>query len=59
MAKFGLLSILIATLALPLQYARAKGARSGLRRMVTMMSVFIFVWVAFCTYVFLRLGGGE
>ena len=59
MAKLGLLSILIATLGIPIRYARAKNARNGLRRMVTAMTVFIFAWVIFCSYIFLRIGGGK
>jgi hypothetical protein len=59
MAKLGLLSILIATIGIPIQFSRAKSARNGLRKMVTAMTIFIFGWVVFCCYVFLRIGGGE
>jgi hypothetical protein len=59
MAKIGLLSILIATVGIPIRYARVKNARTGLRQMVTAMTVFVFAWVIFCCYIFLRLGGGD
>jgi hypothetical protein len=59
MAKIGLLSILIATIAIPIRYARVKNARKALKGMVTAMTVFIFAWVIFCCYVFLRIGGGD
>lgn len=58
MAKLLLLSILIATILLPMRSARAKTAREGLRRAVIGMTVYIFLWVGFCVYLFLRMGGG-
>ena len=59
MAKIGLLSILIATVGIPIRYARVKNARKGLKQMVTAMTIFVFAWVFFCCYIFLRIGGGE
>ncbi|HEY4014191.1 MAG TPA: hypothetical protein VGM06_12690 [Polyangiaceae bacterium] len=58
MAKYLLLSILIATVGLPIYCSRAKTTRAGLRRLVWSMSFFIFGWVFFCVYLFLRMGGG-
>jgi hypothetical protein len=58
MAKYLLLSILVATVGIPLYCARARSPRQGLRRLVWGMAVFIFGWVFFCVYIFLRLGGG-
>jgi hypothetical protein len=58
MAKALLLSILIATIAIPMRNARAKSARAGLKRVVVSMTIYIFVWVAYCVYLFLKLGGG-
>jgi hypothetical protein len=59
MAKIGLLSILIATVGIPIAFARAKNARTGLRKVIAAMTIFIFGWVVFCCYIFLRIGGGE
>jgi len=58
MAKYLLFSILIATVGLPIYFSRERSPRRSLRRMVWGMVVFIFVWVFFCVYLFLRLGGG-
>jgi hypothetical protein len=59
MAKIGLLSILIATIGVPILFARAKNARNGMRKTVMAMTLFIFGWAFFCAYIFLRIGGGE
>jgi amino acid permease len=58
MAKYLLLSILIATIAVPVGFARTRSARKGMRRVVWTMILYIFIWVAFCIYLFLKLGGG-
>jgi len=58
MAKFLLLSILIATILIPMRAARSRNARKGLRHAVVGMSVFIFLWVGFCVYLFLKMAGG-
>lgn len=59
MAKIGLLSILIATIGIPIFFARTKNPRKGVRKMVIAMTIFIFGWTVFCAYIFLRIGGGE
>jgi hypothetical protein len=58
MANFGLLSILIMTIAVPLWYAKSPSPRAGLRRVVLGMAAYIVLWIGYCTYIFLRLGGG-
>lgn len=57
MANYLLVSILFATLAIPIRFSKAKNARAGLRKTVLGMAVYIFLWTGFCAYVFLRLGG--
>jgi hypothetical protein len=59
MAKNLLLSILIATIAIPMRFAKTKSARQGLRKVVIGMVIYIFCWVFFCVYIFLRIGGGS
>jgi len=58
MAKILLLSVLIATVAVPIAFARARTTRMGLRRVVWGMAIFLFLWVCFCFFLFLRMGGG-
>jgi hypothetical protein len=58
MAKALLLSILVATVAIPLRYARAKSPRAGLRSTIVGMTIYIFLWTVFCVYGFLKMGGG-
>jgi hypothetical protein len=58
MAKFMLLSILIATVAIPMWLAKNKSPRSGLRRVLIAMGIYVFLWTGFCVYFFLRMGGG-
>lgn len=59
MAHYLLLSILFATLFIPIRAATSKGARAGLRKATVGMAVFLFLWVGFCAYLFLRMGGGS
>jgi hypothetical protein len=59
MDKFLLLSILIATIALPMRLAKGKTARGGLRRVVVGMTLYIFCWIFFCAYLFTLMGGGQ
>ena len=59
MPKYLLMSILVATLAIPIWFAKAKGARTGLRKTIVWTMVYIFLWVGFCAYVFLRMGGTD
>jgi hypothetical protein len=58
MAKYLLISILVASIAIPMRFARSKSARGGLRRVVWAMTFYVFIWVGFCIYLFLRMGGG-
>jgi hypothetical protein len=57
-AKFLLLSVLFATVGIPIAFARAKTGPGGLRKVVWAMLTFLFFWVAFCEYVYLRMGEG-
>ena len=58
MAKILLISVLIATIAIPVRFAQARNPRGGLRRVVTSMVIYIFCWVGFLLFLFFRLGGG-
>jgi hypothetical protein len=58
MASSLLVSILVATIAIPIRFARARTARGGLRRVVLAMVLYIVLWALFCLFVFMRLGGG-
>jgi hypothetical protein len=49
---------LVATVAIPLRYARAKSPRAGLRSTIVGMTIYIFLWTVFCVYGFLKMGGG-
>jgi hypothetical protein len=57
-AKYLLLSILVATVGIPIAFARSKSAAGGLRKVVWGMVTFLFLWVIFCVYVYLRMGEG-
>jgi hypothetical protein len=58
MAKYLLMSILVATIVLPMRFAKVLNPRRGLRQAVYAMAIYLFLWVGFCTYLFLRMGAG-
>jgi hypothetical protein len=58
LAKYLLLSILFATVGIPIVFARAKSAPGGLRKVVWGMLAFLFCWVFYCVYIYLRMGQG-
>ncbi len=58
MAKYLLMSVLVATIIVPMRFARVANPRQGLRRAISAMTIYLFLWVGFCTYLFLRMGGG-
>lgn len=55
MAKFLLLSILIMTVALPMRYAKGKDARAGLRKTMIGATLYVFFWIFFCVYIFVKI----
>ena len=55
MSKVLLISILIMTVAVPLQSAGHRSAIRGLRRVITTMSAFVAVYVFLIVYVLPRL----
>jgi hypothetical protein len=58
MASTILVSILVATIAIPIWFARARTARGGLRRVILLMTIYMVLWAFFCLFVFMKLGGG-
>ena len=58
MAKYLLMSILVATIVVPMRYATIANPHRALRGAITAMAIYLFLWVAFCAYLFLRMGGG-
>ncbi len=55
MAKFLLTSILIMTVAIPMRFASARDARAGLRKTVIGSLAYIWFWIFFCAYIYLRI----
>lgn len=55
MAKFLLLSILIMTVALPMRFAKMKDPRAGLRKTMVGATLYVFFWIFFCVYIFIRI----
>lgn len=49
------MSILIATLVIPILQARRRNLAQGVRRTIVRMSVFIAVWTLACVYVYWHL----
>ena len=50
-----LTSILIATVAIPMRYARMQNANAGLRKTLTGAMIYIALWVFFLVYIFIRI----
>jgi hypothetical protein len=58
MAKYLLVSLLAATIAIPILFARERKPRRGLRKVIWVMTGFVLAWVGFCVYLFIKMGGG-
>jgi hypothetical protein len=52
MAKLLLMSILIATVAIPMQLADAPNAKNALRSVIIRFSIYAVLWVAFCVLLY-------
>lgn len=55
MAKLLLLSMLVATVAIPMWFARDARPKRGLRKTVTWFLAFLTVWVASLLWVYPRI----
>ena len=55
MAKTLLLSILIATVAIPMRFAKTRDPKAGLRKTLTGAMIYIAAWVFFLVYIFIRI----
>lgn len=55
MAKWLLTSILIATVAIPMRFAKTQNANAGLRKTLKGAMIYIALWVFFLVYIFIRI----
>lgn len=55
MQKWYLMSILLATLIIPIRNARNPDASAAVRKTVVQMAVFVLSWGLGCVYVYWRL----
>ncbi len=54
MAKLLMVSVLVASLGVPMYFARGKRARPALRKAVAAFSIFLALWTIYCAYAFER-----
>jgi hypothetical protein len=57
MAKLLLMSVLFATIALPLWFARMKSPRAGAKKTIATFAVFTALWILFVAYFYSDMMG--